>query len=284
MNAQTSRALRLGRRILIRYHGKTTRHERMLLAIVSDQEWLVVEPGGRKRLEHMDAADEVRLIPVSGGRPTGVIGPILRVLIQPLRESKGRRGSRKVHHLLGSSWSDRLMCLSQWLRHCHQSAFAWRWKLDVRLVALRLWCLRRTRSTSWTTGGTVTRVRDRGWLRRWRGPCHSIRVGAKENFSVSDKRQWPLDVAAGTPHGCLCPSILAAKVMTMAWQATSNGHNVDLSVGGLVGSTCPSAARGTRSNFLGMGDQRWKWHSRPSCHRPAPSRGAQTLQDGGNTM
>ena len=88
MNAQTLRALRLGRRILIRYRGKTTRHERTLLAIVSDQEWFVVERGGRIWSEHMDAADEVRLIPVSGERPTGVIGPIEIFDPAPTREQR----------------------------------------------------------------------------------------------------------------------------------------------------------------------------------------------------
>ena len=45
MNVQTARALTLGRRVLIRYHGDTSLHERMLLAIISD--WFVLEPGGR---------------------------------------------------------------------------------------------------------------------------------------------------------------------------------------------------------------------------------------------
>ena len=76
MNVQAARALRPGRRILIRSHGDTSLHERTFLAIIIDQEWFVVEPGGRIRLEHLDGAGEVRLVPTSGGRPTGVTGPI----------------------------------------------------------------------------------------------------------------------------------------------------------------------------------------------------------------
>ena len=113
MNAQTARALRLGRRILIRHHGETTRHERMLLVIVSDQEWFVVEPGGRIRLKDMDAAEEARLIPVSGERLAGVISPMESFLINPLREKRGRRGSRRVRCMLRSSSSAGQTCLSQ---------------------------------------------------------------------------------------------------------------------------------------------------------------------------
>ena len=49
---------------------------RMLLAIVSDQEWFVVDHGERIRLEHTAAADEVRPLLLSAGRPTGVLGPM----------------------------------------------------------------------------------------------------------------------------------------------------------------------------------------------------------------
>ena len=57
-------------------HGDTSLHDRMVLAIISDHEWFVVELGGRMRLEHLDAAKEVRLVLASRGRPTGVTGPI----------------------------------------------------------------------------------------------------------------------------------------------------------------------------------------------------------------
>ena len=36
----------------------------------------MVELGGRIRLEHLDAAGEVRLVLASGGRPKSVTGPI----------------------------------------------------------------------------------------------------------------------------------------------------------------------------------------------------------------
>ena len=52
------------------------------LATISDQEWFVVEPDGRIRLEHLDAAEEVGLV-----RPDP-----LRVLVQPLRQNNGKRG------------------------------------------------------------------------------------------------------------------------------------------------------------------------------------------------
>ena len=68
MNVQTARALS---------HGDTSLHERMLLAISSDQEWFVVELGGR-----------IRLVPASGGRPTGVTGPIESFSPAPAREQR----------------------------------------------------------------------------------------------------------------------------------------------------------------------------------------------------
>ena len=60
----------------------------MLLAIVSDQEWIVVEPDGRIRLENLDATGEVRLVPISGGRPTEVLGPTEYFDPAPTREQR----------------------------------------------------------------------------------------------------------------------------------------------------------------------------------------------------
>ena len=47
----------------------------MILAIVSDQEWFVVELDARIRLEHLDATDEVWLSRVLCGQPIGAFGP-----------------------------------------------------------------------------------------------------------------------------------------------------------------------------------------------------------------
>ena len=63
---------------------------------------------------------------------------------------------------------------------------------------------------------------------------------------------------------------LAAVVMTMAWI-------LQLAV---VGNACLPAAQRTRADFLGMGDQRWEWQSRPSRRCLASGRGVQSLQDG----
>ena len=60
----------------------------MFQAIGSDQERFVVEPCGHVRLKHMDAADEVRLFSVSGGRPTAVVGPIESFDPAPTREQR----------------------------------------------------------------------------------------------------------------------------------------------------------------------------------------------------
>ena len=50
--------------------------------------------------------------------------------------------------------------------------------------------------------------------------------------------------------------------------------------GELVGSTCLSAARRTRADFVGMDDQRWEWQSRPRRRRPASDSGVRSLHDG----
>ena len=59
-----------------------------------------------------------------------------------------------------------------------------------------------------------------------------------------------------------------AKVMTMAWEATTNGHDVDLAVG---------AGLEAHAHLRPGEHARVSWESRPSRHRPAPSR---RVQDG----
>ena len=71
----------------------------MLLAIISDQELFVVEPGGRIQLEQLDASEDVRLVPTSGGRPTGVSVPT-ESLVVLLRQNNGKRGLRKGRCML----------------------------------------------------------------------------------------------------------------------------------------------------------------------------------------
>ena len=74
--------------------------------------------------------------------------------------------------------------------------------------------------------------------------------------------------------------ILAAVATTMAWEATNNGHDVDLAVGEWLGAHGPPVAQGTCAKFMGLGE-RQKMQSRPRRHRLATSRGVQSLQDGG---
>ena len=73
---------------MIRCHGDTSLLEGMLLVVISDQEWFVVEPGGRMRLKHLDATEEVRLVPASSGRPAGVTGSIESFGPAPTREQR----------------------------------------------------------------------------------------------------------------------------------------------------------------------------------------------------
>ena len=104
----------------------------MLLAIVRGQEWFVVEPSGRTRLEHMDAADEVRLIPVSGGRPTGVNGPIGSFNPAPTRELRQAWREEGTLHV-GIELERRANVSPSGCASVFRGAFAWRRMLDVRL-------------------------------------------------------------------------------------------------------------------------------------------------------
>ena len=81
-------------------------------------------------------------------------------------------------------------------------------------------------------------------------------------------------VAAGRRSGnssrlCLPEPILAAVVMTVAWEATSNGHDADLAVGSWLGAHA----------YLRPGEPAqvsWEW---VTSRRPASGRGVQSLQD-----
>ena len=84
--------------------------------------------------------------------------------------------------------------------------------------------------------------------------------------------------AAGRRSGLLLPEpTLAAVVMTMAWETTSIGHDVDLAVGACLGAH----AHLRRGEFRRIS---WEWVTSDGSGNPAivpaSGRGVQSLQDG----
>ena len=83
---------------MILYHGNPVWQERMALAIVADGEWILVQPNGSIKLENLKAVQDVRLVPTTGGRPSGVTGEIARFASAPSAEQRKARLDEGVLH------------------------------------------------------------------------------------------------------------------------------------------------------------------------------------------
>ena len=88
MRSSQVAGLVIGRRVLCRYVGTPTWHERLLLvkAGTSGTEWAIVTPDGDVYIEDFgdkDIFDGARLVPLAGGRPSGVVGKIHPFLSVP---------------------------------------------------------------------------------------------------------------------------------------------------------------------------------------------------------
>ena len=87
-------ALVVGRRILCLYAGERLWHERLLLLAVDAPKaiWTIVTPDGDVYVEEYEHADveAIRVVPLAGGKPAGLTGPIYPFRSPPTAVDKAR--------------------------------------------------------------------------------------------------------------------------------------------------------------------------------------------------
>ena len=92
MRPATRSGMRQGRRLLCRYHGDPLWHERFVLLPTSKNgAWCIVTPDSDIYIEDYDDATvfgDVRLIPMTGGKPQGLTGSIYPFRAPPSAEEK----------------------------------------------------------------------------------------------------------------------------------------------------------------------------------------------------